>query len=395
MNEQQISTLLRAEWDDLPVGPVPVHLVEQRADRDRRRQAGQRWGGVVGVAAATLLAVALVTTRGDTEDPRPVGPVVDNPADVSWTDGFTLHLDRTALTVGDELDDLVAWHSRVAEAGGGYGVVYASLAGDVVHIDSLGRTRTIGRTGPDQTYVAGSPASPWGAWVDATEGRPALVVHDTATNKQVVREPLPAAALAGPAADPARRPMAIAVDGQRVWVRTPTGDLVWEPGRPFEASPYAGSWVLYAAGGTVVTGPADPTVPSVVTIASASGPSYSVRGSGNAAVSPDGRHILVGVAPVGNANLAWKVYDAASGEPVRVETPSLGRNDEIEQAVLDEASAVFVVGRNRTRPEEGSGSASEFQRQEIVSCPLSGDPCVTQVSTPSAELDSGRLVLEH
>ncbi|HTW14939.1 MAG TPA: hypothetical protein VMF51_07410 [Nocardioides sp.] len=395
MNEQQISTLLRAEWDDLPVGPAPVHLVEKLAERDRRRQAGRRWGGIVGVAAATLLAVALVTTRGDTEDPRPVGPVVDNPADVSWTDGFTLHLDRTTLTVGDELDDLVAWHSRVAEDGGRYGVVYASVDGDVIHVDSLGRVRTIGRTGADDTYVAASTVSPWSAWVDATEGHPALVVHDTAKNKQVAREPLPAAALAGPAVDPVRRSMAIAVDGERVWVRTPTGDLVWEPGRPLKASPYAGSWVLDAADRTVVTSPADPTVPSLVTVASASGPSYSVRGSGNAAVSPDGRHVLVGMAPIGNASLAWKVYDAASGEPVGIETPSLGQSDEIEQAVLGETSAVFVVGRDRTLPEEGSGSASEFQRQEIVSCPLSGDPCVTQMSIPGAELDSGRLVLEH
>lgn len=395
MNEQQISTLLRAEWDDLPVGPAPVHLVEERAERDRRRQTRGRWGAVVGVAAATLLAVVLVTARGDTEDPRPVGPVVDNPADVSWTDGFTLHLDRTALTVGDELDDLVAWHSRVAEDSGRYGVVYASLAGDVVHVDSLGRVRTVGRTGADDTYVAGSPASPWSAWVDATEGRPALVVHDTTTNKQVARELLPATALAGPAADPVRRSTVVAVDGDRVWIRTPTGDLVWEPGRPLEASPYAGSWVLDAAGETVVTTPADPAVPSVVTFAAAGGSSYSVRGSGNAAVSPDGLSVLVGVAPIGNASLAWKVYDAASGEPVGIETPFLGRNDEIRQAVMDETSAVFVVGRERRLPPEGSGSASEFQRQEIVSCPLSGAPCVTRVSIPAAELDSGRLVLER
>lgn len=395
MNEQQISTLLRAEWDDLPVGPAPVHLVEERAERDRRRRTRGRWGAVVSVAAATVLAVALVTSHGDTEDPRPVGPVVDNPADVSWTDGLTLHLDRTALTVGDELDDLVAWHSRVAEDGGRYGVVYATVAGDVSHVDSLGRLRVIGRTGADDTYVAGSPVSPWSAWVEVTDDRPELVVHDTAANEQVARVPMPAASIAASAIYPVDRSTVVAVDGERVWVRTPTGDLVWEPGQPLVASPYAGSWVLDAAGGTVVTTPADPAVPSVVTFAAAGGSSYSVRGSGNAAVSPDGRSVLVGVAPIGNASLAWKVYDATSGEPVGVATPALGRKDEIRQGVLDEASAVFVVGRDRTLPPEDSGAASEFQRQEIVSCPLSGDPCVTQVSIPSAELDSGRLVLER
>ncbi len=185
-------------------------------------------GAVGGVAAATLLAVALVTTRGDTEDPRPVGPVVDNPADVSWTDGFTPapgphrpHGRGRASTT---------WSRgtvRVAEAGGGYGVVYASLRRGR-------RPHRLARQDPDHRPHRPVPdvrrrlaCLPWGAWVDATEGRPALVVHDTATNKQVIREPLPAAALAGPAADPARRPMAIAVDGQRNWVRTLTGDLVW------------------------------------------------------------------------------------------------------------------------------------------------------------------------
>ncbi|WP_122818496.1 hypothetical protein [Nocardioides pantholopis] len=386
MNEQQVTELLRAEWASIPVGAPPVDAVVARAGARRRRVRGGLVAGA-GAAAASVLAIVLVTgqDRGP-EDVRPLGPpgpVVENPVEISWSAGEVLHLDRT--TVGndgeDEVDRVIASHARVAE-NEQYGAVYVDLEGDVVHVDSLGRTRAVGETEPMPYPVAASLSSGWAAWVDTTGDVAELVVHDTAEGREVSREVLPATESTGGAWE--ERTEVVAVDGETVWVRTPGGDLIWEPGEPLRASPYSDRWVVDAAGGTILTRSAD-LADSTFEYGDADGPVTAVPGGGAGAVSPDGRYVLAQRGGLGDGTDGpddWRVYDTASGDRVPLQLPSLGVNDAMAQAAFGDGSFHLVLVRG-TAPGAGAGGVRRWQ---IVSCELADGSCATTLDLAGDEL---------
>ncbi|WP_182523583.1 hypothetical protein [Nocardioides dongkuii] len=386
MNEQQVAELFRTEWPRIPVGPAPVDAVAARAGRRRRGVVRGVVGGVVvGLAAAAVLAVVVVAQDDDPREVRPLGPegpVVDNPVDVSWAADDVLHLDRTTVRndAADEIEAFIASHAAVAE-GEAYGVVYVDLEGDVVHADSLGRTRRIGEAAPERGVVAGSLSSGWAAWVDPSGETPELVVHDTVEDRELTRQPLPDEA---PADDAwVTTATATAVDGETVWVRTPGGDLVWEPGEPLRESPYADRWVVGAADGTIVTRSKDPG-DMTLEYGDADGPVTSVPGGGAAAVSADGRYVLSqrrdGVGDGTDDPADWQVHDAVNGGSVPLDLPRLPAGDRIEQAAFGAGSVHFVLARYR-----GPVSA-EPRRWQVVSCDLADGVCETVLDLAADEV---------
>lgn len=381
MKEQQFSTLLREEWERIPVGAPPVEAVVGRATvATRRRRA---WGGVaIGAAAAAVLAAVLVVTRPEPTDPRPVGPIVDNPVDVAWSDFLTVHLAHTELQLGDDMDDWAGAPSRVAEPGGRYGVVYVDGLGNVHLVDSRGRSALLGRTPENARVVAGSTTTPWAAWVEAGGAAPEVIVHDTATGDEVAREPLPDDAVASDGT----LPVVVAVDGDRVWVQTAAGDLVWEPGRDLRPTPYVGSVVLDAAAGTVVTTASDPGATRPTISFGIDGDlATTVEGRG-AVVSPDGRHVLVDHADGLERTDDWRLHDAETGAELPLGLPS-APNGFVDEVALGDKDAVFVV---RTR---NSADDPEAERPAtFVSCALTDGRCEQQ-PVPHREGDTSATAL--
>ncbi|HSO65616.1 MAG TPA: hypothetical protein VLQ78_10995 [Ornithinibacter sp.] len=364
MNEQQITALLREEWDTTQVGPAPVDAVMVSPTGPSRPRLLA--GAGVGLAAAVTLAAVLVAGGDDPRTVEPAGPDLarqTNPLDIAWYDGDVLHLRAVGVPM-----DLVLDVAPVAD-GRTYGAVISRLVDDVVevvHVDASGEQTVIGTIGEDADVV-GSSQETVVAWAAGSGRDREVVAYDTATARELGRTPLPADS---PGATP------VAVDDGAVFLADPRGTQVWVPGEG-APSPYdAGEGLLLdvAAGLHLVAAPDLRTV-SFGPV----GAGRSLPGAGGpTGLSDDGSYVLPGSGlGVGTVRAAeFPVHRTGDGEIVSLdldpETPVL-------DAALGTDSVTYVVGRDFVVPE-GLDDPAGYQVFELLTCDLASGACDTAVA---------------
>ncbi|CAN5688833.1 hypothetical protein BH11ACT8_BH11ACT8_04120 [soil metagenome] len=195
------------DWDDRYRGTAPVDGIVAEV-RARRRRRLRRGGAVL---TALVVVAAALSLRGGAE-PEPDPPeVTANPLPIAWWTDGTLHLARTEV----EMPGLLS----LAQAGTGtsYSVVLGDDRGQVVQVDADGTSRRIGTSFVGVPVRADTDGR--AAWVDLDGETPTVLVWDTGAGQVVAQLPLEARA--------GRRTQVVALDGDMVYLRSPTGTSAW------------------------------------------------------------------------------------------------------------------------------------------------------------------------
>lgn len=335
LDELLRSTLDHHAQDAPPAAPVVSRVLK----REQPRRYRNGWLAVAAVATATAAMVAIGVTQLDGGGPSsvPTGPPgMFTDREVTYAEDGVIHYGTQTIDVGSyEIKAFVATDD---------GFVFVD-GGDVYFTDGTGVER-IGQTaGWGDQYLAADASGSYAAWIDGSD----VVVYDTASGSEALREPVPGDDMS-----------AVAVDGSHAYVSS--GRLVddWDldqqtktsftrPRSYDEIGDAANGYLLWYSG--VVSRNPEATEPVF----------RKTSGMDESHLSPNGKYVA-GV---------WWIYDRASQQDITPNVPGKLGPFEVVVQWLDNDRYVADSVNNLTSVDP--------ERHDLLICSASARSCEVAV----------------